>query len=402
MKRASQNLPYIRMIKSELHELLLKVNNIKRMKKILMILATAVILASCGSSTINDEEAKRRQLQQYKQDLHELEQKIQALETELSANEKEEVIEVKVAELARQKFEHFIEVNGKVEAELDVDVSPESAGVIKEVFVTEGEWVNKGDLMAKLNTDMLESSVEEIEVQLSLANTNYERQKNLWEQNIGSEMQYLQAKNNKESLEKRIESLKAQIAMAEVKSPVSGIVDIVYQKKGNIGNPQMPFAKVINISKIKIYADISETYITKIKKGDKVSVYFPALGREINEKIDQIGNTIDANNRTFRVRININNSDKTIKPNLVSIIKVRDYVNEEAIVIPALFIKEDFQGNYTYIANKQNGKNVAKKVYVTTGVTDNNITEIVDGLTAGMQVISEGYNQVVNGTVLQF
>lgn len=372
------------------------------MKKILIVLTAAAILASCSSAPVNDEATKRQQLQQFKQQAHELEQKIQALEAELASTEKEESVKVKVSELAQQKFEHFIEVTGNVEAELDVDVSPESAGVIKEVLVEEGQWVNKGQVMAKLNTEMLESSLEEMQVQLDLATTNYERQKNLWDQNIGSEMQYLQAKNNKESLEKRIKSLKAQIEMAEVKSPVSGVVDVVYQKKGHIGSPQVPFAKVINISKIKIYADISESYLTKIKKGDKVSVYFPALDRTVETTIAQIGNTIDSNNRTFRVRLNLDNPDKTIKPNLVSIIKLRDYVNEEAIVVPSLYIKEDFQGSYTYIVDNQNGKHVAKKVYVTPGVTDNNITEIVDGLTAGMQVISEGYNQVVNGTLLQF
>ncbi|MDB4584511.1 efflux RND transporter periplasmic adaptor subunit, partial [Draconibacterium sp.] len=335
------------------------------------------------------------------QELHALEQQIEALEKELDASRKDEVIQIKVVELANQKFEHYIEVTGKVEAELDVDVNPETAGVIEEVMVTEGEWVNKDDVLASLNTEVLERSVEETEVQLSLATTNYERQKNLWDQNIGSEMQYLQAKNNKEGLEKRIESLQTQIEMAQVKSPVSGIVDIVYQKKGNIGSPQTPFAKVINISKIKIYGDISESYITKINKGDKVSVSFPALGYSLESKIDRIGNTIDPNNRTFRVRINVNNENRLIKPNLVSILKLRDYLNEEAIVVPSLYVKEDFNGHYTYIVEKQDGKNVAKKIYVTPGVTDNNMTEVIKGLTPGMLVVSEGYNQIADGTLVQ-
>ncbi len=371
------------------------------MKHILIVLTTAVILSACGSTNVNDEAAKRKQLQQYKQDLHTLEQQIQTLETELKSTEKDEVIKIKVTELSTQKFEHFIEVTGKVEAEQDIDVSPESAGVIKEVLVVEGDWVNKGDLMAKLNTEMLESTLEEMEVQLDLANTNYERQKNLWSQNIGSEMQYLQAKNSKESLEKRIKSLKAQMAMSEVTAPISGIVDIVYQKKGHIGSPQVPFAKVINTSRIKIYGDISESYVTKINKGDKVNVRFPALNQDVNAKINQIGTSIDANNRTFRVRINLNNSDKSIKPNLVSILTIRDYINEEAIVVPSLYIKEDFNGDYTYIVEKEGSKTVAKKVYLTPGVTNNNMTEVVDGLAAGMIVVSQGYNQISDGTSVQ-
>lgn len=372
------------------------------MKKILIALTIAVILSACGSTPVNDEAANRKLLQQYKQDLHALEQQIEALETELNSSEKEEVIKISATELTAQKFEHFIEVTGKVEAELDVDVSPESAGVIREVYVVEGDWVNKGDLMAKLNTEMLESSIEEMEVQLDLATTNYERQKNLWDQNIGSEMEFLQAKNGKNSLEKRIKSMQAQIAMAEVRSPASGIVDVVYQKKGHIGSPQVPFANVINTNKIKVYGDISESYVTRINKGDKVTVNFPALGESVEAKIDQIGNTIDANNRTFRVRINLNNPNSTIKPNLISILTLRDYVNEEAIVIPSLYIKEDFNGHYTYIVEKQGAKSAAKKVYVTPGITDNNMTEVTEGLTVGTMIVSQGYNQIADGTFVQF
>lgn len=371
------------------------------MKKILIVLTAAVLLSACGNTTVNEETAKRKQLQQYKQDLHTLEQQIQALELELNSVEKDDVIKIKIAELASQKFEHFIEVTGKVEAEQDLDVSPETSGVIKEVLVTEGQNVSKGQVMARLNTDLLERSIEELQVQLDLAVTNYNRQKNLWDQNIGSEMQFLQAKNSKESLEKRINSLHTQIEMAQLKSPINGVVDIVYQEKGNIGSPQVPFAKVINVNKIKIYGDISESYITKIAKGDNVDVKFPALNQTINAEIDQIGNTIDPNNRTFRVRINLNNYDKTIKPNLVSILTFRDYINETAIVVPSLYIKEDFKGHYTYIVEKEGAKSKTKKVYVTPGVTNNNMTEVVDGLAEGMKIVSTGYNQIADGTFVQ-
>lgn len=371
------------------------------MKKILFILTTALIVSACGNTKVTDEAAKREQLQELKQQVHTLEQQIHVLEMELSANETEELVNIKTNTLENQKFEHFIEVTGKVEAEQDVNVSPESAGIIKEVLVSEGQQVSKGQVMARLNTDVLERSIEELQVQLDLAVTNYERQKNLWDQNIGSEMQYLQAKNNKESLEKRIQSLNTQIEMSEVKSPINGVVDIVYQKKGNIGSPQTPFAKVINTGNIKIYGDISESYITKVHQGDNVEIRFPALDKTVDAKINQIGNTIDPNNRTFRVRININNPTNLIKPNLVSVISLRDYVNDSAIVVPLLYIKEDFNGHYTYVVEKENGEDVARKVYVTPGVTNNNMTEIVDGLSAGMRIISEGYNQVVNGTAVQ-
>lgn len=371
------------------------------MKKLLMVLTAAALLSACASSTVEDEAAKRERLQELKQQAHTLETQIDQLEKELASTHKTEVVKIKTSELNTQKFEHFIEVTASVEAAQDVDVSPESSGIIKEVFITEGQRVSKGQLMARLNTDVLQRSVDELEVQLSLATTNYERQKNLWDQNIGSEMEYLQAKNNKESLEKRIESLNTQIELGEIKSPSDGVVDILYQEKGQIGSPQIPFAKVININKLKIYGDVSESYLTKISEGDSVAIRFPALDHNVDARIDQVGNIIDPNNRTFRIRIDLDNPNKMIKPNLVAVLKLKDYANNNAIVVPTLYIKEDFTGHYTYIVENTNGQSVAKKIYVTPGVNNNNLTEVTEGLSAGMQVISEGFNQVSNGTPVE-
>ena len=368
-------------------------------KNLLIIIVAAVYLVSCTQDT---DEAKRKQLQKYKQEVHDLNEQIQALETELEGSVEEEVVNVKVNELQPQTFEHFFEVTGKVEAEYNIEVSPETGGIVKEIFVKEGQSVEKGFVMAKLSTEVLERSVDEVQVQLDLATTNYNRLKTLWDQNIGSEMQFLQAKNNKESLEKRLESLQAQIDMTEVKSPIDGVVDIVYQEKGDIAGPQVPFAKVVNIGQIKIYADVSESYLTKIKVGDKVKVFFPALNRELETSVRQIGNTIDPNNRTFRLRLDVNNPDKLIKPNLVAVVRIRDYKAEDAIVVPSLLIKQDFKGDYTFVADNEAGKQVAKRIYVTPGVTNNNMTEVINGLQSGMKIISEGYNQVANGTIIQY
>lgn len=372
------------------------------MKKILIVLSATIIAVSCSQPPADDLASKRQQLQQYKQQLHDLEQQIETLEEELAGTEEDEVVAVKVNELETRTFEHYIEVTGEVEADLNINVSPESAGIIESILVSEGEQVSKGQVLAKLNTSALERTLEETQIQYDMAKTNYQRQKNLWDQNIGSEMQYLQAKTNMESLEKRIEGIKAQMAMAEVESPVSGVVDVIYQKKGEIGSPQVPFAKVVNIGDVKIYADVSENFLTKIDKGDPVQINFPALNREMQGKISRIGNTIDPNNRTFRIRIDLRNPDKMIKPNLVSIIKIQDYSADSAIVVPSLYIKEDFVGDYTFIVDKKDGNTVAQKVYVTTGITDNNMTEIKKGLSAGMKVISEGFNQVSDGTRIKF
>ncbi|NQU88260.1 MAG: efflux RND transporter periplasmic adaptor subunit [Mariniphaga sp.] len=371
------------------------------MKKLIFLITVTVFLASCAGTSVDDEAAKRLQLQKFKQQAHDLEQQIVALENELAEVTDEDIVNVKASDIELQKFEHFIESSGNVEAEQDINVSPESAGIIDEVLVTEGVIVKKGQILAKLSTNTLQRSLDEMNIQLELAETTFQRQKNLWDQNIGSELQFLQAKTTLESLKKRIEGMEAQMEMAVIKSPIDGIIDVVFQKKGQIGSPQVPFAKVLNTSRVRIYADVSEAYLTKIKKGDKVQVNFPALNKEIEATIFRIGNTINANNRTFRIRINLNNSNNTIKPNLIAIVKMRDYVAEDAVIVPNLLVKEDFKGMYTFIVNSSNNETRAQKVYVQTGISQNNLTEVTEGLDAGTKIITEGYTQVVDGTLIR-
>jgi membrane fusion protein, multidrug efflux system len=375
------------------------------MKRILTIMVFAAVvtalLAGCSAKPADNNALKTEQLQQYKKEFSELKLKIEALEKELALENKNDEVRVQVAELMPELFERFIEISGRVEAEEDVQVSPESAGVIAEVLVKEGQRVAKGETMAVLNTEALRRAVDELKIQHDLATTTYNRQKNLWDQNIGSEMQLLQAKSAMEALQKRIESTEAQMNLSVIKSPVSGVVDAVYQKKGEIGSPQVPFARVINSSSIRVYADVSESYLPKIKQGDRVVVFFPALGREADATIYRIGNSIDVNNRTFSIRVNLNNPDGLIKPNIISTIRVRDYSAKDAIVVPNILIKEDFRGNYTYIAEIVEGKSVARKIYVKPGVNNNNRTEVLEGLNSGMKIITEGYVQVADGTPLR-
>jgi len=372
------------------------------MKKIFYLL-TVVVLTSCaGTPATESTKEKEARLVQYKQDLHELNQKIAALEKELQEGKDIEYVNVKVSEIQPQLFEHFIEVTGNVEADQEVNVSPEGSGKIIDILVKEGQHVKKGTALATLNTEILDQSIEEAKISLDLAKTTFERQKNLWEQKIGSELQYLQAKSNKESLERRLESLQAQKDMAIVKSPVSGVVDVIYQKKGEIASPQIPFAKVVNIDKVKIYAEVSESYLTKIKNGDQVVIDFPALNKQVNATIDMIGNYINPDNRTFRIRINLDNRSNMIKPNLLSVVKIRDYVAKDAFVVPSLLVKQDFKGEYTFLAENTGDGSQAKKVYVKTGASNNNLVQVTEGLKAGDLVISEGFSQVVNGTHIKY
>ena len=369
----------------------------------LYALILLVVLTACSSTPANDEElSKREQLKQYKEEVHELNQKIAELEAALKEEEEIEFVNVVAREVQPQLFEHFFEVTAQVEADQEVNVSPESSGKILEIKVKEGEQVEKGQVLAQLNTNMLNESIEELRISLDLAKTTFERQKNLWDQKIGSEIQYLQAKSNKESMERRLSNLKAQLDMAIIKAPVNGIVDVIFQKKGEIASPQMPFAKVVNIDKVKIYGDVAETYLTKIKKGNEVFINFPALDMDTKAPIFAVGNFIDPNNRTFRIRVDLSNKKGLIKPNLLAVMKIKDYEAKDALVIPSILIKEDFRGNYTYIAEKEGKIHRAKKIYVEPGVSDNNMTEILSGLQTGNLLVTEGFEQIVNGTAIKF
>ncbi len=367
----------------------------------LFVAFLALVLVSCSGAPDNGIEAKRKQLTAYKQELHDLQTKISQLEAELDSARKIEYVSIKTLDVVPRRFEHFFEVTGNVEADEEVNVSPESAGKIMDILVREGQHVEKGTVLATQNTDMLDQSIEEARISLDLATTTFQRQKNLWDQKIGSELQFLQAKSNKESLERRLESLQAQKEMTVIKSPVDGVVDVIYQKKGEIGSPQIPFAKVINIRRLKVYGDVAETYLTRIRKGDQVNIQFPAVGKNVKAPITQIGNYIDPNNRTFRVRIDLQNPDGMIKPNMVAVLEMRDYVSDSAIVVPTLIIKQDFKGSYTYIVNGTDSIKRAEKIYVQTGVVNNNMTEITGGLIPGMKVISEGFDQVVDGSAVK-
>ncbi|TKG93378.1 efflux RND transporter periplasmic adaptor subunit [Puteibacter caeruleilacunae] len=368
------------------------------MKQIAYIII-AVFLMACGNTTKETADDKKERLVEYKTQLKELKDKIAELEEELGRNDAtEEIVSVATIQLSKEKFEHFVEVTGTVEADLDINVSPEAAGEIISIDVKEGDWVKKGQIIARLNTETVARSIDEIKINLALAQTTFERQSRLWKQKIGSEIEYLQAKANKEALEMKLQSLEAQLDMATVKSPIDGVLDIIYQKKGEIASAQVPFAKVMNINKVKIYGDLAEGYITKIRKGDDVQVFFPALNRTVTAKIERLGNEIDSKNRTFKVRINIANKDNLIKPNMISVLQFRDYLAEDVITLPALLIREDFKGSYVFVVKKEGNKHIARKAYIKTGMTNNNITEIVEGLDEGTMVISEGLNMISEGT----
>ena len=308
-------------------------------------------------------------------------------------------ITVNVLELIPENFQHFIDVNGTVQAEEEAIISPEVGGQIKYIYVKEGQEVKKGKLLVILNTSLIESNIMEVKTSLKLARLTYQKQEELWKEKIGTEMQYLQAKNNKETLENKLHTLQIQLDMAKVKAPFDGIIDDIYVQKGEQAAPGMQILHMVNIAKLKIYADVSERYLSHVHKGDIVHISFPAFpGYTLDEEIFRTGKVINEKSRTFRIELKIDNDQKKLLPNLISRIKLNDFSAENSLTVPSHVIKQDVKGSYLFTVKSNGNSYNVKKVYVDTGVTYEDITLITNGLSAGDKIIVTGYNLVTNGS----
>lgn len=352
------------------------------MKNLLIVLLVVVLLYACGAkqgdTPVTNEGA--------------------AVNPGTTGNPAEAALLVTVKKLAYERFDHYFLANGSVEAVNEAFISPEMNGQVKKVHVKEGQRVRQGDLLVDLNSDVIRSSVEEVKTSLELAKTIYEKRKGLWEKKIGSEVEYLQAKSNHESLENRLKSLEAQLEMCSIKAPISGIVDDIFIKEGELAVPGLQLIRLVNLSEVYINADVSEAYLSNFHKGDEVHVTFPSYpDKSVDTVIYRTGNVVKAQNRTFLVQLKLHNPDESLKPNVLALIRMNDYTAPRALVVPAIIIKNDLKGSYVYVAEQEGGKTLANKKYVKTGKSESGNTMITEGLEPGQQVIVEGYNLVKNG-----
>ena len=305
---------------------------------------------------------------------------------------------VEVKSMAPEKFEHFFAVNGSVEAVEEAFISSQTSGQIKAIHVQEGQRVKRGVLLVSLNSDITRSAMAEVQNSLDLARTVFRKRQELWDKQIGSEIQYLEAKTSKESLENRLKSLEAQLDMAEIRAPFAGIVDTIYKKAGELAVPGLQLMQLVNLDKIRINAEVAETYLGRIHPGDRIEVGFPTYPDwSLEASISRISQVVSEKNRTVLVQVVLDNIQEKMKPNMMATLRFRDFFAPEALVVPAIIIKNDVSGNYLYIVGREGEKTVASKVYVTTGLTEGNRTMIVAGLTAGQPLIVSGYNLVKNG-----
>lgn len=378
----------------------MKIKNKSHMKNILLVL-TILLIVSCQSTSdySNDLVGKKEELADKKELLKNLESEIKTLEDEilkLDPPKEKNPILVNAIQIQEETFERFITIQGNVESNELVNVSAEIGGRIKSLRVGEGDFVKRGQIIATLDMETLEKQILEVENSLSLASTVYERQKRLWEQNIGSEIQYLQAENTKKGLEKSLETLKSQLSKRNIYAPLSGTVDKEFLASGELAAPGMPIVNILDASKVKIVADIPENYLGKIDRGDMVHIVFPALNLEMDRKVTQISRTIDQANRTFQIEIETFNPDMVLKPNLLAEVKFMDFKKEKSLIAPVDYILEEVTGRkFVYLVKDQSGKKVAKKNYVTLGEAFDGEVIIESGLQYGDILITDGSRNIV-------
>lgn len=318
--------------------------------------------------------------------------------------EKESIsIPVKVKTLTYTNFDHYIEVTGYVEPIEYAFISPEVPGQIKSINVVEGENVTKGQILVLLNTAAYDGQIRAIKSQLELANITYQKQDELWNnQKVGSEIQFLQAKAQKENLESQLKGLESQKDMAIIEAPFSGVVDKINLKVGELASPGMKLLEMVNLNQMKITAEISEHLLPVIHKGDSVLISFPTYENiQIKTPIYRTGNIINPANRTFTVEARIKNIDGQLKPFMVSTLKIKDFSLKQAITVPSIIVKKDFDKEFVFIAEHNDSSTFAKKVYIETGRSYKDETVVTKGLETNDEVIVMGYNTVTGGSVIE-
>lgn len=371
----------------------------KTLNKSIIILVLIVIAASCGSSV-----DKKAQLAELKKKQQQLTEEIKKLEAELKVNDstaKPNKASVAVTEAQLTTFNHYLEVQGKVDGEDNIAVSAQMAGLVTAVFVKEGDPVRKGQVLAQLDNAVMQQQIASTQQQLDFATNLYNKQKALWDKQIGSEVQYLTAKNNKENLEKAMATLKDQVEMTRVKSPINGSVEEVNLKVGQMASPGLPAVRVVNFSTAKVVAEIAEAYAPKVKPGDKVVVYFPDFDTEIPSQIRFTSKYINPVNRTFQSEVRLAASKVEYRANMMAIVKINDYSNPKAFAVPITLIRETQSGKYLYVAKEEQGGYVARRTAVTVGSTYNGLAEITSGITEGDKIITTGFNNLIDGELVQ-
>lgn len=380
------------------------------MKNIYILAISALLVTSCGGDkksvesiieqeNLVDIRAKKDEVSAQIQELTEQVKQLDEAIAKFDTLKKYPLITV--IKSKTEPFIHYLELQGNVKTKQNVIIYPEMSGILTRVNVKEGQKVSKGQLLARIDDGGLGQQVAQMQIQADLAKTTFERQERLWNQKIGSEIEYLQAKSNYEAQVKAVNQMQIQLAKTGIRAPFTGIVDNVITEQGTVvAAGQSQIIRIVNLDNMYIETDVPESYITQVTNNKDVKVEFPILGKSVDAKIRQAGNFIDPANRTFKIEIEVPNKDKSIKPNLTAKLKINDYSNKEALLIPQSVISENAKGQqYIYVVNDLNSQNigVAQRLIIETGKTQGDYIEVLKGLKAGMDIIEKGARSVKEG-----
>lgn len=379
------------------------------MKKTILLLTLSILVISCGGKENNQSidaliaaknttalQAKKAELQA---EMAKIEEALATLDVR-----KEEAL-VSVTTVNDTLFNHYLEIQGNVDTNENILVQPEIPGTLVTLNVKAGQKVSKGQILGRVDDGGSSQQVANLETQYQLAKTTFERQKNLWDQKIGSEIQYLQAQTQMISLSKSVAQAKAQLAKTLIRAPFTGTIDEVFVERGQVVSASAQgLMRIVNLNNMYVSTTVPETYIGKLKVGTEVDVFLTSLGKTYKGKVRQVGNFINPNNRSFGIEVSVPNPDNLLRPNQVAKLKIIDYVNKNAIVVPTGVVQEDGDKNkFVYTVTNVNGKTgTAKKVLVKIGQSSDNVTEIVSGLSANDVIVTEGINAISDGMKLNF
>jgi len=385
------------------------------MKHIFSLLIITLVLASCGGDKKKSIEdiiaegdlttirAKRSEVVASQQQIAE---QLRLLDAKISTLDTVKRIPLITTFTAKEEvFNHYLELQGNVQTKQNIVIFPEMGGTLEHVYVKEGQRVKKGQILATIDDGGLGQQVAQLQIHADLAKTTFERQERLWNQKIGSEIQYLQAKSTYEAQQKAVNQLQSQLAKTSVRAPFSGVIDDVITEQGSVVAPgQSQLMRIVNLNNMYIETDVPENYLTDVTKNKSVQVEFPVLGKTMDAKIRQTGNFINPANRTFKVEIAVPNTDNAIKPNLTAKLKINDYTNEKAVLIPQSIISENENGEqYIYIIKdkNENDEAIAQRVIIKTGKTQGDVIEVLEGVADGSEIIQEGARSVKDGQTVK-
>ena len=378
------------------------------MKKVNLLILCFLILVSCGKNDSVEDVIETGDLSEIRAKKAELSEQQSALSSQIAAldaaieklDKTNKLALVDVKPVKDSLFKHYLELPGDVETDQNIIIYPEYSGILLNVNVNEGDRVQKGQILARIDAGGLTSQLAQLEAQEALAKTTFERQQRLWEQNIGSEIQYLEAKTNYEAVQNSVNQLRSQLAKTVVRAPFSGVIDEVISEEGEVVAPgQSRLFRLINLSDMYITAAVPEAYLGSIKKGTEVMVEIQATGTSFRSTVRQVGNFVNPNNRTFEIQVAVPENSEEIKPNLIATVKLNDYTSEDAIIIPESVMQKNSEGeNVVFIVRKESDSiGVTERRILETGRTYENSVEVLSGLQQGELLVVSGARSIQEG-----